>query len=879
MPGVVPDRPPPLARVAGLPLDVLAGLGSPATAAGIAAVLVLDEWLAVEGTALADLLYGPVGGAPAPLRPRLVGLRRALHAGRSPARTEWDAALAAAVPPGTAARVHRWVAEAARRRELIGTLPERLAADSAATVEAVRQAVADPGFRRALVRSSPTLDAAAERWLAGGGPPRRQVLLRLARYLARAATKTSPYGTFTVTGPARWAPSGPAVQLALGAAGTPVTLLELDELLLDAVQRQLLDRPELAAGLPVRVSPGAVAVGGSVVFLGPAPAEPVVTAGCTDAVRTCLQAAGAGRDRAEVVAALVEAGGDPGRAPAYVERLVRLGVLEVCRPVPAGTPDPLLALADRLDAAGDVDGGLAGALRRLHGELVRPVPLADLAGQRDRQRALGREAAGVAAAAGLAGAAATAVQRPEAVAHEHALAAGPLLDCGWPAWRPVLADLAGLRRWSAVHDPALPLRLVLGDWVAARFGAGARVPFVLLHRAVRQEAGGSPTDPLGAALAHWLDAPGGLPGPDGAVPRLAELRALRLAAAAPLAAEPGPDGVLRLPPAALAPGPWPAWVGDVGAATCYVQPLPDGGVVLNTMTVGYGRGRTRLRHLAGLAGLDWAGLAGTGLDGAGLDGVGLDRADGLGTPAATGGPEPVELSGTFGTALDARAPATRREVEYPGTESSRPPADRIPLGALVAEHDPDTGLVRLLDRAGTPVRPVHLGLLVEALLPAAARLLVRLAGGTVLPPGWTDPLPAPPPADPAGAAYAPRVVVGQVTLRRARWLVRAAALARGPGEDDAAHLLRLARWRRRHGVPDRAFLHAGGPGAVTGPVFDKTRKPLYVDWRSGPLAATAERHLRGAAELVAIEEALPDPAAGGRAVELLVDLPGGAAGD
>ncbi|MRT32542.1 hypothetical protein FGX01_01240, partial [Xylella fastidiosa subsp. multiplex] len=59
---------------------------------------------------------------------------------------------------------------------------------------------------------------------------------------------------------------------------------------------------------------------------------------------------------------------------------------------------------------------------------------------------------------------------------------------------------------------------------------------------------------------------------------------------------------------------------------------------------------------------------------------------------------------------------------------TRPPADRIPLGTLLAGHDPATGLVGLTDGAGRSVRPVHLGLLTEALLPAAARLLVRMSG-------------------------------------------------------------------------------------------------------------------------------------------------------
>jgi len=875
-----PDRPAPVARVAGLPLGVLAGLRCAATAAVIEEILDLDDWLAVEGAALADELYGPVGSAAPELRPRLVGLRRALHGGRAPARAEWDPVVAAAVPPGTAARVDRWVERAAGRRRLAATLPDRLADDTAGAVEAVRSAVADPGFRRALIRSSPTLDAAVERWLSGGGPPRRQVLLRLARYLARAATKTSPYGTLTTSGPTRWGPAGSL--LGPVRPGPPVTLLELDGLLLAGILRHLLGRPEVAAALPLRVTPGAAVAAGSLALLGPAPVEPVVTVGCTDAVRACLDAAAGGAARAEVVSALVAGGADGSRAGAYVDRLVGLGVLEVGPPVPAGSPAPLLALADRAAAAGGGAAGLAGPLRRLHAELSRPVPLADAAGQRRRQRALGDAAAAVAAAAGLTGAAEVARHRPEVVAHEHALAAVPVTDCGWPAWRPVLADLAALRRWSAVHDPALPLRLVLGDWVAARFGPGARLPFVLLHRAVRQEVAGPPPDPLGAELARWLDPTGSVPAAAlaasaAAVPRLAELGALRRAAAEPLAAAPDPDGVVRVDPAALRPDRWPAWVADPGPAACYVQPVA-GGVVLNAMTVGHGRGRSRLRHLAGLAGLAWPAD--------GTEPSEQSEPPEQSEPSAPGGhpcgAEAVEISGAFGTALNDRAPATRREIEYPGTASTRPPADRIPLGALVAEHDERTGLVRLRDRpAGVPVRPVHLGLLVEALLPAAARLLVQLAGSTVLPPGWAEPVSPRPAPDPAGVAHLPRVQVRHVTLHRARWLVRAATLGRGPGETDAEHLLRLAGWRRRHGIPARAFLHAGGPAAATGGAFDKTRKPLYVDWESGPLAATAERYLRGAAELVVVEEALPDPAGGGcadRTVELLVDVPGGGCG-
>jgi len=591
-----------------LPVGVLSGLRYAATAAALAEIVDLDGWLADEGDALADLLHGVIPAVPGPaLRPRLVGLRRALHGGRPPAPAEWGPAVGAALPAGAADRVQRWVERAEQRRRRVADLPQLVTADSATAAAALRRAVDDPGFRRALIRSSPTLDAALERWLSGTGPLRRQVSLRLARYLARAATKTSPYGTFTISGQTCWAPAGPA--LAGVAPGPPATVLEVDALFVDGVLRTLLARPEVAAARPLRVTPGMVETEGSVVFLGPGPAEPVVTIGATEAVRACLRAAGtSGATRPEIAAALVRAGADPDRTGPFLDRLLSLGLLELCSPVPPGSTASLEVLAGVAERSG-ASARLAAPLRRLHRELHRPVPLADLAGQRDRQQSVGREAAAVAEAAGLTAAAAVARERPGAVAHEHALVPGLAAVCGRPAWQPVLEDLAVLRRWSAVHDPALPLRLVLGDWVAARFTPGARLPFVLLHRAIRQEVAGPAPDPIGRQLRRWLDLVGPVPAAElvGPVRRFPHLRELRLASVAPLAAAPDPDGVVRVDAAVLdpVPGSRPSWVPAPAAGACFVQPVPRGGewaVVLNGMTVGYGRGRTRLQHLMQLAG-------------------------------------------------------------------------------------------------------------------------------------------------------------------------------------------------------------------------------------------------------------------------------------
>lgn len=849
----------PVVRVAGMPVAMLAGLRCPHTAGRIDAILAADGWLAAEAEALSVVLHDLIGQHPdPPLRPRLVGLRRAVHAGRPPRPREWDDVVAAALPPTVVERVDQWAAQVRKRGELIDGLPDLLAAEQVGTVDAVRAAAADPLFRRTLARSSPTLDSELERWLAGHGEPRTRVVVRLARYLARAVTKTSPYGTFTVSGTARWAANGPALGPLPHA--DLVTVLELDMLLLTAVQRAVTDRLE-HDNLALRVTPGLVNQGDRVTALGASPHEPVVTVGLTEAVRTCLRTADGphGRPRGTVVAALVQAGGRPDAAGAFVDRLVALGVLELCPTVSGAAP--LTDLARTVSAAGGDLARLAEPLRRLHDELHRTIPNTDLATHRARQHAVAEEAATVAELAGLPAAARTARTHRGAVAHEHVLAAESLMTCGLTAWQQALADLGVLRRWLAVHDPTLPLRLVLGSWMAARFGAGARMPFVLLHRAIREEIDKGVRDDLGGELQRWLEVAGSAPASqltDSPVDRLRTLSELRQAAAAALDAGPDADGVVRVTPTTLTASQlgWPSWVTGPGRIACYVQPVGTDDplrVVVNGVSTGYRRGLTRHWRLRG------------------------HQADG---PDSTSRhrcrPEPVELSGVFGTALNVRMPSTRLEVEYPGTVSGRPARDRIPLGRLLAAHDPTTGLVGLTAPGHGPVRIVHLGLMVDQLLPPAARLAVRMSGFTVLAPGWSDP--SPPTTAPGEVTATPRVEMGSVTVRRARWRVGVTGMpSRTPGEQDAAYLLRLARWRRRHGIPSRAFLHAGGPGSATGAAFDKSRKPLYVDWESWPLAATAERLLRAAPGPVVIEEAHPDPGAapaGHRVIEMLVEVPG-----
>lgn len=901
-------------RFAGLRGSVLSATRSADAAVRVEEILDLQDWLDAEAQALSDALYEPIGqlqggsgmDAPRPLqdaqlqdaqdaslRPRLVGLRRDLRQGRRPAARAWDEDVARALPVAVADRVRRWIQRLAEHRRGVSELPAALAADAERALPALRGAAGEPMFRRALSQASPTLAEELDKWLAGDRQRRRaQVLDRLAKYLSRAAAKTSPYSTFMVSGYGTWAPEGPAIRFAL--PPTPRTTLEPDRLFIASVVRALVRRSDLAAAAPLRVSPGALDAGDTIRLLGPPPGEPIVRVGATAALRACLRAVD--RDppisRAALVAELAAAaGGDVAAARRFVDRLVDLGLLEPRSPVTDPSADPLGELLAWLEAAAPegAQDPLADPIRRLRDELRREVPVADVEGHRERLQGAGEQAIQLATELGMHPAATALRKRPAAIAHESAVVSSPVAWCARPQWQPALADLEVIRRWLPVHDPTLPLRVVLGAYVGERMGVGARVPFLHLHEAVQREltgaagassgAAGASSDAAGASsgallaeLRRWFDVVRAVPASwlaGSPLARLRELHGLRLAALRPLDASPGADGVVRVDPAALAEtlAARPAWAraGTPGSIGCFVQPLaplgPEVRIAVNAVTVGYGRGQSRLRHL---------------IKGAGDEQAAPWRAD----PGCPHGPVVAEIGGAFGTALNGRVPAAPYEIDYPYAASRRPPGERLPLGDLFAVHDPGTGLLRLESaRLGRPVRVVHLGLMFEGLLPPAARLLVRMSGFTVLPPGWVDAEPALPSNAPDEVVASPRVEVGHVVLRRARWIVRAAAVPERAGGSDADYLLRMARWRRRHGIPSRAFVRVVDAAATAaGGVFDKSRKPVYVDWAHGLLASTFERMVRGRHGLVVLEEPVPAPdeTAGpeGRVIELLIELYG-----
>ena len=854
----------PVVRVAGAPVSALAGLRCARSFAQITRLVALDSWLAAEGAALSGALHAVIGelGDPA-ARPGLVGLRRAVHQARMPGVREWNPSLAAVLPGDLALVVETWVDRCAERDRWRAELPEVLAGEKADAQARLRQELRRPEFRRALSQAAPTLLADAEKWLADERRrPKPQKVLRLAKYLSRAAAKTSPYSTFMSAGLGGWSRRhGPAV--VFHPPQEPLGVLELDGAYLKAVRTALTRHPELAWATRVRVNPSASEAGGKLRFLTAPPAESLIAVELVPAVRECLRLVGdEGQSTLaqlrEGLRAAVGASGAPG-VDRFVDQLLAAGLLQASIPVPEHSTDVLGELGQWVDThSGPRLAEVSALLGRVRTELRRDVPVSDVDDHRARQDALRQAMGELAGELGVDQASVRGWSRD--AFHETAVVGAPVAECSLEQWRPALGDLDVIRRFLTIFDPDRPIRLALGSYFRERFGSGAHVSLLSLYQAVQEELARTEDTHPGAAAADLrvLLGPKALPwspvvlgraaaGPAADAGQAARPRPGRPSLGQPGSRRGGAGGSRRCWPS-RSPS-WPEWVTPPRSVGCYVQARWSGRglrLVLNDAHGGHGRGRSRLRHL----------MARTGGD--------VES----GEPqwrSPRPGPVLAELSGLLSWTLNVRMPGVPYEIDYPFTVSGRPASERIPLGDLVVTHNPETDLVGLYSaRLDTEVVPLHLGMLAEFMLPPVARFLVRAFGASGLmhvsmPPlipteNWLRPSA---PGRPAEIARYPRVEMGRVVVQRARWSIPATLVpGRSAGERDADYLLRLVAWLRREAIPDRVFVRAWTEGMSNEKL--KARKPVYLDFANPWLVADFERQV-SASQSVIFEEALPDP--------------------
>ncbi|WP_433125498.1 lantibiotic dehydratase [Micromonospora sp. CA-240977] len=865
-------------RVAGLPWNVLTAGVQHRSWTQVQQLLDLEETIAGRADGLSDTLYGVIGHPDlAAVKPRLVALRRTLYARRPPRPTDWPGDLRDYLPKCVVDDVEAYLSLLRRRAERSQRLRDGLTAEAHDSMSALRDAAAAPALQRGLAQASPSLAAQSRRWVAGDlDRPRPRLLLGLAKYVSRAAAKTSPYSTFTSIALGDWSTDGALLRVPVD--GPLRCVPELDRLVLGHLVERLLADPATADRLPIRLNPSAVRGSDTVTFLGPRPGEAIRSVPLSRSLALCLDvvAAEPGRFLGDLaVSVAMKSGKEPVDVRPFLERLLHLGLLEARNPITDQAPDPEAQLADWYGAIATAGrdtaqsepeetspfgerSTVAARLRRLHETLNADDEPTDLAAHDRRQRILTETVAEVGNGLGL-------PWRPDdrlrkAALHENAVLVGKA-QASAPAWEPVFDDLDVVRRWLGLHDRMLPVRIALDAYCATRFHDQREINLVELHAKLQRDLDTAPTADwslflqLGTPLAaEDLDR--------AADPRLRRLAELRRQSMEIFSAAGREGGAVVVAPERLAAltATWPAWVTTPPSVSCYLQPRPteDGlRAVVNVVSGGHGRGRGRWRRLAGSFG-----PASHAPD------------------AAADAPAVAELSGTFGVAMNLRAPTTPWEIDYPFTNSDRPVGRRIPFGELVVRRNSRTGLRELgWPPLRVPVLPAHTGLMADPLVPPAARFMFAAFGQSFfIHPQF--PIVTVGEQHVEGVVRQPRIEVGRLTLQRARWVVPVDRIpVRQPGEHDADHLVRLARWLRETGIPRRSYIRTvteDGPWQTR--VFDKARKPMYVDVANPWLLSVLEHVCSAGSGSIAFEEALPAPLSpdgtdgGARVTEMIVEL-------
>ncbi|MFI0980591.1 lantibiotic dehydratase [Streptomyces sp. NPDC021093] len=890
-------------RIGGLPVHMLDDLRAPELWQQTTVVQDAERRLDAAEAVLSDTLFAVIGRT-ADGKSSLVALRRAIHNRKTLPVRCWNDGVRALLPDEVADQVRAWQGLLGDLRRSLERLAELIAHHTDTRHTLLRKAVTDPAFRHGLVLSSPALHERLEKWLEHpqGTAPDRQLALRLAKYLARITTKTSPFSTFTMSGLGSWrdgdaadsAPGDPAEDVDPAGWFAVRSVAEINVWVVQQVVRQLSGHPALAAGLRLRLNPSAHLADGRWEFLGPGADEPLRGLPASAAVAACVEAVGgSGADpaitdsvpdpvadgsgaavgggtaggrwptRGEAVGRVAaRTGSTPAVADAFLGKLVEVGLLETQRPFADQALDPLGELRTWVAGASPALDSLGDVLTELAALLEGYPALAD-PGERLRC-ARGVEAA-LRRVRELSGPGALELPAKNSII-ENALLSTPLPGPDRTAWAGVLGDLNVVRRLYGVLDPALPGRIALAEAFAERIGAGAQVPFLAFHRAVQgwlredQELPGLlsiATHGYAALAGHRLDR----------VRELARTRAELCAEV--LAGLPDPDGVLRLDPARLSAraADWPGWMRAPDSVAFYGQPYgaaEDPRFVVNAVNSGHGRGRDRIRRLLVQAGTD--------------------------VPLTTAPPPPgtilADTCRHFGSNVGLRLSAVGAEIDYPEGLSLREGGSRarVPLGDLVVRHDPELGLLTLRSaRLDVEVRPVHPNLIAELWLPPAIRLLMQAFGATsnLLIPGrrmFGDPSLAA--VD--GMLAEPRVVIGRTTVSRRQWVFPVSSVpVRRRGEGDRELLLRLAGWLRGHGMPQRCFVRGLDPASVVGGSVwrIKSRKPLYVDFANLLLVGVFERMLTDDSHVLFLQEALPGTdelphyaAAGARVTEFLLEI-------
>ncbi|MGI8312294.1 lantibiotic dehydratase [Saccharopolyspora hattusasensis] len=846
-------------RAAELPLAVLARLRTEKTAQLVEQIVDIQEWLDAQGEPLSDALHPVIGRVTeTPLRRRLISLRRDVYQGRAPRAGGPDADLLAAVPAELADALDTWRRKVIDRDALIIRAGDELLVEEEMQRRALHDIASRPAVQRGLVLASRDLYLSLGKW----SPSRadRKLERKLAKYLSRMAAKTSPYSTFTASAQGRWS-SSTGAELSFDGAGRR-SVVELNAFLQQQIPRALATWPEIRAGLPMRVNSSVVEDGEMIRFLGRKDGEAVLELNATPTLRRFLGQVrhGSNRTHGGVVHELAAADrrNRSEEVARFLDQLIDIGLIEIGFELPDNDVDPLGGLVDLLARFdGERVASARESLGRLRSALQDYEDLEAPAARLDQAQAIHDRLRNV---YDLLGWSASGEQIPKNAFYEDVLMTGVRPVRAPEPWQELFNDLDLVRRLAGLYDRFLPGQIAAEEFFAEHYGSGAQVHFLDFYSAFCKAIGQPGKRPAGfrvggAELALCYEQ--AFPVPRMGIERLDQLADLQETLVALVSEAPvDGEGVRRLPgePVRDFLRSLPGHVRPQESLACYLQPLAgtDGQprAVLNELMTGFGRSQARLLrldHKAGTGAFEQPELPAPGPDGRYY----------------------AEVTGTVGSNLNLKRPVTCYEISYPMSTSDRPGKRRIPLNDLVVVHDPQARQLRLVSKSrGIGVIPVHLGMMVEFLLPPAYRFLLQMFGQAVPRFEFIKQLStASASGELDGVRRYPRLVLGELVVNRASWVVRAQDLPWRPaGGSGVGHLIDVTRWRRRHGIPRQCFVraiaghgHAAQKSRVDG-MFDKTRKPVYVDFSSALFLNVLDEVVAGTDEALVFEEMLPGPA-------------------
>lgn len=210
--------------------------------------------------------------------------------------------------------------------------------------------------------------------------------------------------------------------------------------------------------------------------------------------------------------------------------------------------------------------------------------------------------------------------------------------------------------------------------------------------------------------------------------------------------------------------------------------------------------------------------------------------------------ELLDLLFTRSNTVNAHWPQTRKVLVMAGESCDLEPERLVELRDLVVRRRSD-GTLRLGDRRGGSYLPCFLSPLQTEFIPAILKFLdlfsCSVRSRTSLSTRTEDR---------GGFRFEPRQVVGELVVKRKRWIFRRETVP-GLEADDAEAFAILNSWRQGIGLPHQVYLIEGvsEPGAP--PMF----KPQYIDFRSPSFVSLFQTSLRLGGDEVTIDEALPRP--------------------